>query len=498
MKLLALTILALLPSAISAQSDTLGILERSARFDAEAGRTVADFYHASPVAMLHYKAHSLSSVALRFDLRREQEAVLQAEGDAATEGSFRAESYLRLDERSVVWADARYVRGNRRNVCWNSTADYLLLYPYVLADSVGGDLSMEEYAFGGGYARRFGRFDLAIRADYRAGQEYRQVDPRPHNVVSDFTLHFGAGWEFTRYVLAAELTGRLYKQKQSVTFLDPRGANTSELFMTGLGGYFYRYSGMEDRSVDYDGKSYRAAIQLVPLEGRGWYARLAFEDFSTGRMYRQNNHIPVSSLRTRQVTAAAGCRAGRWSLRAGAGYEQRDGTEMIADRNGQGRIVDEQPMYRNRLWMTDVEATVEWRHKGTCWFVQPRLGWWQTKAAYVYPVREMALAQFCGAVRGGVERCGSKWRIKAAASVGYSVSPEATVSLAGIEEPMEKYLIHTARQMTESAWTPEVSLRAERALNGRAACFIDVGWMPRFYRSGLSQHNVNAVFGVVF
>lgn len=498
MKLLALTILALLPSAVSAQSDTLGILELSARFDAEAGRTVADFYHASPVAMLHYEAHSLSSVALRVDLRREQQAALQAVGDSSTEGSFRAGSYLRLDDRSIVWADARYVRGNRRNVCWNSTADYLLLYPYVLADSVGGDLSTEEYAFGGGYARRFGRFDLAIRADYRAGQEYRQVDPRPHNVVSDFTLHFGAGVEFAHYLLGADLAGRLYKQQQSVKFLNPRGANTSELFMTGLGGYFYRYSGMEDRLVDYDGKAFRAGLHLTPLAGSGWYVRLACGDFRTDRLYRQNNHIPVGSLRTRESTVAAGYRAARWSLRAGAGYELREGTEMIADRNGQGRIVDEQLMYRNRLWRADAEATVEWRHDGTCWFVQPCLAWWQTSATYVYPARRMALSQFCGAVRGGVERCGSKWRIKAAAGAGYSVSPDATVSLAGIEEQVAKYLIYTAQRLTEHAWTSEVSVRAERMLNGRTACFADVGWMPRFYRSGLSRHSVNAVFGLIF
>ena len=58
--------------------------------------------------------------------------------DGAFDGGFYAESYRRLSERSAAWADARYVRGNRRNVCWNSTADYLLLYPCITADSAGG------------------------------------------------------------------------------------------------------------------------------------------------------------------------------------------------------------------------------------------------------------------------------------------------------------------------------------------------------------------------
>ncbi len=104
--------------------------------------------------MLYRSEQSLSQISLRIDLRREQEALLQPLGDGAFDGGFYAESYRRLSERSATWADARYVRGNRRNVCWNSTADYLLLYPCITADSAGGNLSTEEYAFGGGYVHR--------------------------------------------------------------------------------------------------------------------------------------------------------------------------------------------------------------------------------------------------------------------------------------------------------------------------------------------------------
>lgn len=200
MKALFLSILALLPAAASAQRDTLGVLERSSVFSAEDERAVAGFHTESPAMMLYRSEQSLSQISLRIDLRREQEALLQPLGDGAFDGGFYAESYRRLSERSATWADARYVRGNRRNVCWNSTADYLLLYPCITADSAGGNLSTEEYAFGGGYVHRVGRFDLAIRGDYRAGQEYRQVDPRPHNVVSDFTIKLGVGMQFPQYV----------------------------------------------------------------------------------------------------------------------------------------------------------------------------------------------------------------------------------------------------------------------------------------------------------
>ena len=58
----------------------------------------------------------------------------------------------------------------------------------------------------------------------RAGQEYRQVDPRPHDVVSDLTIKLGVGMQFPQYVLGLDLQGRLYKQDQDIDFFYPPGA----------------------------------------------------------------------------------------------------------------------------------------------------------------------------------------------------------------------------------------------------------------------------------
>ncbi len=312
MKALFLSILALLPAAASAQRDTLGVLERSSVFSAEDERAVAGFHTESPAMMLYRSEQSLSQISLRIDLRREQEALLQPLGDGAFDGGFYAESYRRLSERSATWADARYVRGNRRNVCWNSTADYLLLYPCITADSAGGNLSTEEYAFGGGYVHRVGRFDLAIRGDYRAGQEYRQVDPRPHNVVSDFTIKLGVGMQFPQYVLGLDLQGRLYKQDQDIDFFYPPGASSSELYMTGLGSYYTRYSlNSESFNIGYDGKGCLLAAQLMPRHAKGWYARAAFESLTTERLNKSNNTVPITRLKTRQATLSAAYRSGR-------------------------------------------------------------------------------------------------------------------------------------------------------------------------------------------
>ena len=69
---------------------------------------------------------------------------------------------------------------------WNSTADFLLLYPYVMADTLGGDPTFERYAFKAG-ASVWKKMKIGAEACFRAEHEYRTTGPasaqhrdRPH------------------------------------------------------------------------------------------------------------------------------------------------------------------------------------------------------------------------------------------------------------------------------------------------------------------------------
>ena len=505
MKAALLTILFLLPLPAAARTDSTafrrdpaGISERASLAEAEAEHATARFYEASPAAALRRPNRSLSQLAVRMNLRREEEARLQPLGDGALEGGFYAESFRRLDDRSVVWADARYVRGNRRNVRWNSTADYLLLYPYIVADSVGGDLTTEEYAFGGGYARRIGRFDIALRGDYRAAQEYRQVDPRPHNVVSDFTVRLGAGMELGRSVLILDLRGRLYKQNSRISFFNETNT-VRELFMAGLGSILQRYSGKSGSTLTaYTGRGYAVAAQLMPHRPEGWYARAEYSRFTTDRNYRPNNSIPVSTLRTQRGEAHVAYRAGRWSLGAYAARSQRLGIEMVADRTGQGTPVDRQAMYENRIWQAGAEATVEWRRGNRRYALRPGVEWQQSAAEYLWPAREMTLSRLGGSLRGHAEWLFTRWRFKASLGIGCYGAPSGTLSLPGLTDYLAEYLTGTAERLNSRTLAPEAGFRAERRLRGRTACFAEAGWSPRLYEGGLAEHNLTAACGFLF
>ena len=102
----------------------------------------------TPSAALLSQYCSFSSAAASFDLREENGgAFCPEEGDGLRCGRFDASSFLRLKGNSAVTGKVGYQRAVRHNVILNETADYELLRPYVLIDTVGGNLQHEQYSF---------------------------------------------------------------------------------------------------------------------------------------------------------------------------------------------------------------------------------------------------------------------------------------------------------------------------------------------------------------
>ena len=61
-----------------------------------------------------------------------------------------ASSFQQSGQSNAVWGNASYENGRKYNIVWNETSDFLQVFPYVMADSRGGDLKYEEYKLEGG------------------------------------------------------------------------------------------------------------------------------------------------------------------------------------------------------------------------------------------------------------------------------------------------------------------------------------------------------------
>ena len=190
MRRLLLLLLVLMAVMNAHAADTLSVADRSYE------RAIAwqHLWHryTDPVALHHRQyRNSLSSFAAQYEGRTETETLYDERGRGESIARLRAKTYLLPSAREHLWGYADYANGRVKEVKWRSTSDYDRLYPYIMADAKGGDLSLERYTFGGGYSHQLSRLRLSGEMYYRSQQEYRAVDPRPRSIVSDLRLSTG-------------------------------------------------------------------------------------------------------------------------------------------------------------------------------------------------------------------------------------------------------------------------------------------------------------------
>ena len=99
------------------------------------------------IAILSTPWLSGTAVQAGYNWSKEKNAVMTQNGDGLSLGEFRATSLKMLDRGDAVEGGVSYQRGVKKNVLWNTTSDFELLYPYVMADTVGGNLQTEQYSF---------------------------------------------------------------------------------------------------------------------------------------------------------------------------------------------------------------------------------------------------------------------------------------------------------------------------------------------------------------
>ena len=174
-------------------SDSLSVVERSAERLLPVAAYAAGSAH-SAAAWLFSPFGTYTSASASWVRRGEEAPLLQEEGRIAGEGVIDIETLVRLNDNSAVRGSVQYRNGIKKGVMWNSSSDYDVVRPYAVVDSVGGDVRREEYSFSGGYAARSGRLHYGFNGSYRALHEYRMVDPRPRNIVSDLAFSSALGY----------------------------------------------------------------------------------------------------------------------------------------------------------------------------------------------------------------------------------------------------------------------------------------------------------------
>ena len=322
---------------LSSAPDSLGVVERSEMRQ----RSLVQMRECTPSAALLSHFDSYSSAVVSADGHSDRRPLLREEGDGDIEGQINIATLVRTDSLSTVSGNVKYSNGIRRGVLWNSSSDYRLIYPYAVADSVGGDLRNELYSFTGGYAFRRGVWHFGVSGSYRALQEWRETDPRPRNIVSDLKASASAGKRLGNgYVIDFSASYRRYNQSNDVEFYNPRGANSSVFHLTGLGSHYARFAGTNSSTTytRYAGNGAGFAVNYLPVATQGWYATLSYDMLDIIHYLPSQNESPYQESVSRKVSLRGERVAGSWKagIYAKAGF--RSGLEYVLD-NGSAGVV---------------------------------------------------------------------------------------------------------------------------------------------------------------
>lgn len=461
---LAMMLLSLAATTVAAPRDTARVEHRSLWNDISASMRRNPALHG--VAF----SRSYSEMALSCDYSNQSQAFVQQQGSGHTLGALAVNSFLRMSDQTAAWGSASYTAGRQRDIRWNSTSDYALLAPYVMADTLGGDTHRERYAFSGGYATRLDRVLVGGEMMLRADHEYRDRDPRMRGIVTELTLRAGAAIEVSGYRWGAAVSGSVYKQTNSVDFYNELG-KIPEYHMTGLGTEYSRFAG-EQTELAYRGGGIGLALNAQPLQGRGAYAHVAVGSSSYERQLTSANGVPLSRLIHNKVEATLGWKQEgqhRWALHADLDLTRRSGDENITGKADSQYypVIGTLTLYKD--WQTDASlgALYGVADGSREWTVSLRTGFRSRRERYVYPERKLNRAHAYATLQGEWSREVARrtaLTLRADASHYMRVSDGIVMPYANMTAAFTEIVNHTYRFAKASYTAMNVMVRGDYSL----------------------------------
>ena len=449
---------------------------------------------------LYYRT-SFSALSLGLDLQRQSQAFVPEKGTGYTLPYLKVNTYHHLNEKSAVWGEASYTTGKQHAVRWNSTSDYDLLQPYVLADTVGGDTRRERYAIAGGYALRLNRWALGMEMRVRAEQEYRRRDPRMRGVVTDLTLRLGAGYELGRYRLAATFEGNIYRQTNSVAFYREESV-IPEYQMTGLGTEYSRFSG-DKRSLYHDGGGVAVMLHASPVDHNGFYADVTLDTHRYHRKLAEYNSMPLTDLYNELASVTVGWeRKGRYHIAAFGhfDYTRRTGNEQVGGASDARYfpVIARLTMYKSHVLDGHVGALLGKEQ----WHVALIAGYASRGEKYVYPHRQLDSGHVYARLQGqGFLRPSSKLQLTLEANAAHSacVSDNFVMPFANMDASTSRLMRHKYDYAKANYTTVGAKVRADYALKtSRFGLFAELGSDVTFCSMSEHQTTLQTSIGITF
>lgn len=456
----------------------------------------------NPALMTRAYLKSFTQLGAQLEYSKQSEAFCLEKGTGSFTPEVAVNSYIKLTRSSVVWGEAGYANGKFFDKVYNNVADLELLYPDIIADSIGGDTRRERYLFSGGYAAERGKWQMGGELRFRAEQEYRSYDPRMRSIVSDLNLRAGAAYALGSYRLGAFVAGNIYRQTADVDFYGETNG-MGELQMTGLGTSYVRFSG-SNRDIFYEGKGGVVGIDVTPNADNGWWGHLRHSMHQYERLSDEYNALPLTTLYRQQTGITVGYKQKQekrdWALLLHAGYDKRASDEhVVGSASGQDYpILTDLTMYRQYQW--DVYAAALYGRNS--WHLLARAGFLSNRQSYAYEERKMQYARLYGELTAQwLKGVGKELKLDVQTTCGYAgnIRHEILMPYANMTPSITAYVKHTYNYLKASYAHVGASVRADyKPQSWAIGLFGRLGTRWQYCTEGEYEGSVNLSLGIIF
>lgn len=471
------------------------------------GENFASQIYRNPAINYYFRNITFSELSLGWKHEKANKSLILQKGNGDESLMFNASSYLSLKKNSKVWGKAHFYSGKKKDITYNESSDLDIVYPYISADTLGGNLTYEEYFFAGGYAQDTRKTVWGIYADYRALMEYRRVDPRPKNTTSDLNVSAGITLKTkSRYSGGIALHVRKYKQTNLIKFFSELGG-IKIFHSSGLGMDYNRFSGNNTNSY-YKGWGYGSSLSLFPKTKQGIFITASYDYFTFEKIISDLNELPLNQLNENNGAIEMGYRFKRenqeWSVKLRGKLLSKEGIENLfgdAASNIYPQIGEAQQFTLQNYHIT-LETTYGRRsqNKRYQWFILPRLGMNNIEMKYADPHRLIKLCHLSGGVKFRLSAVYKKSIFQFHLEGEYNYTYDSELQLTEIEEKQKMLypLQINYSNLSGNGKNGSASIRWDHPVARDKGIFISFYYSKHLHANSIHNDGVRIKGGLTF
>jgi len=351
-----------------------------------------EVFYSSPSLKSYERNYSFSQLAAS-NLNNRQDLYVYQKGSGNNGYQIEADSYLKSNSSSTLWGKAYYRNEKQTRVNYNESNDYDLIYPYVMADTIGGDLLSETYFFSGGFTKQLESFQYGLYASYRGLQSYRDRDPRPKNISSDIDAVLSISKPiYKQYDIALDLKFRKYNQNNDLQFVSELGAPLV-FHDAGLGVYNSLLAGNRTKAY-YNGHAFGGQLNIAPNDRNGFITQIGYKQFEFYKLL-SNIIFPIVEVTDNTFNVLIGYTkediTQNFAIKLGAFHSKRSGLEAkFNNRDASVSIekISEDIRYISEQKTLNLQAIYGRKAAKLDWYIQGNAKLSQQNQQYISPDRK--------------------------------------------------------------------------------------------------------------